>query len=564
MPEKIQQEKYVVTARKWRPLRFDDVVGQKHITQTLKNAIKSNRIHHAYLFSGPRGVGKTTTARILGRALNCHDPKDNEPCNKCESCLSVIEGRSIDIIEIDGASNNSVDDVRKLRENAKYPPSYGKYKMYIIDEVHMLSNSAFNALLKTLEEPPPHLIFVFATTEAHKVPPTILSRCQRFEFRRMNIEDIVKQLSLIAEKENIKIDDESLITIAQKADGSMRDGQSIFDQVIAFCGKDISYSEMADALRLIDQEFYFRISKAIHDSNVHEAFLIARDVVERGYDIGECLSGMLEHFRNMMAIKASGNTDLIDASPTFLEKYAEESENFSQGDILRCMNIIAATEQNIRFSAQPRVRFELALVKMATMESTVSMEELINDIKNISAGSPLPAQKNNDLTGDENKTDNKTGKPKINDNSQTTLKNHWDNFIDHYIDSHKYLNTLQSKNSVEPEFFNGEIILNATNKFHEESIERKKDNIEALMNEYFGKKVTILVQVKENKESKNNASEPKQKYPSSEKNDVSKSDAENKDFKSQTSNKEQKESEEQKRHPVDQKVIELFDARESL
>jgi len=263
---------YIVTARKWRPLTFGDVIGQNHITQTLKNAIQSGRLHHAYLFCGPRGVGKTTTARILARAVNCLEPNDAEPCNKCINCIAVIEGRSVDIIEIDGASNNSVDDVRKLRENAKYPPSHGKYKMYVIDEVHMLSSSAFNALLKTLEEPPPHLMFVFATTEAHKVLPTITSRCQRYDFRRMETTEIVSRLKYIAERENVTIDEKSLMLIAKRADGSMRDSQSIFDQVIAFCGKKVEFHNTVDSLSLIDDEFFFRISRAALDKDIAQMF----------------------------------------------------------------------------------------------------------------------------------------------------------------------------------------------------------------------------------------------------------------------------------------------------
>jgi DNA polymerase-3 subunit gamma/tau len=559
------QEQYLVTARKWRPMKFDDVVGQSHITQTLKNSIKVNRTHHAYLFSGPRGVGKTTTARILARAMNCLDPQDQEPCNKCDNCRAVIDGRSIDIIEIDGASNNSVDDIRKLRENSKYAPSLGKYKMYIIDEVHMLSNNAFNALLKTLEEPPPHLMFVFATTESHKVPATILSRCQRFEFRRMNIEDIVKQLKFISDHEDIKIDEDSLIAIAQKADGSMRDGQSIFDQVVAFCGKDINYTDMANALRLIDQEFYFRVSKAIREKNMHEVFQIAKEVVDRGYDIGECLGGMLEHFRNMLAIKASGDPSIIDASDNYIEKYDSEATHFSKGDLIRCMNIIASTEQSIRFSAQPRVRFELAMAKMASMDSTVEIEKLINDIKILSEGKVISVPQPSSNEEHKEKPAPTESKPKPSDTNKETLKNHWQRFIDENIEENQYLSSLQSGNIYHPRFFNGEIILETDSDFHEESINRKKDMIEKLLSEYFNGKVSIKAKLIEKEEPRQHTSEPMEKYTPAKENDLSKAKSENKDFQSQTSStKHEEESSDGSRHPIDQKVISLFDARESL
>jgi len=559
------QEQYVVTARKWRPMRFDEVVGQNHITQTLKNAIKVNRAHHAYLFSGPRGVGKTTTARILARAMNCLDPQDQEPCNKCETCRSVIDGMSIDVIEIDGASNNSVDDIRKLRENSKYPPTFGKYKMYIIDEVHMLSNSAFNALLKTLEEPPPHLMFVFATTESHKVPATILSRCQRFEFRRMNIEDVVKQLRFISNKEEIKIDEDSLIAIAQKADGSMRDGQSIFDQVVAFCGRDIIYSDMAHALRLIDQEFYFRVSKAIREKNIHEVFNIAKEVVDRGYDISECLGGMLEHFRNMLAIKASGDTNMIDASDTYIEKFKNETAYFSKGDLIRCMNTIANTEQSIRFSAQPRVRFELALVKMASMDSTVEIEKLIDDIRKISEGKVINIQQSVESNNTKAISNESNSTPKPSDTNKNTLMNHWEKFIQIHIDKNQFLSSLQSGNIFQPRFFNGEIVLETDSDFHEESIIRKKEQFEKLLSDYFNGRVSIKTKKIRNEATRKHTSEPIEEYSPIKENKLTKPKSENKDFQSQTSNTKQKEiSSDESKHPLDQKILNLFDARESL
>ncbi|MBX3043395.1 MAG: DNA polymerase III subunit gamma/tau [Candidatus Kapabacteria bacterium] len=372
---------FVVTARKWRPLFFKDVVGQEHITQTLKNAVLKNRIHHAYLFSGPRGVGKTTTARILSRSINCLNPQDAEPCNDCDNCRAVMEGRSMDVIEIDGASNNSVDDIRKLRENSKYPPSNGRYKMYIIDEVHMLSNAAFNALLKTLEEPPPHLMFVFATTEVHKVLPTITSRCQRFDFRRMEIEDITGQLAYIAEKEGITIDEESLVTIAKKGDGSMRDSQSIFDQVISFCGKNIIYSELADALHLIDEEFFFSITNAVKTKDTAAIFELVGQVVRKGYDFQETLQGLLEHLRNLTAVKVTGDSSILETSSQMRAKYLTNSADFAKLDLIRMMNHIAQAEQSLKFTPQPRIRFELALLQLAHIDSTVDIAELISELK---------------------------------------------------------------------------------------------------------------------------------------------------------------------------------------
>lgn len=293
---------YQVTARKWRPQKFEDVVGQEHITATLKNALKSNRIAHAYIFTGPRGVGKTTTARILAKALNCENSKDFEPCNECEMCRAINESQTMDIIEIDGASNRGIDEIRTLRESVKYAPTRGKYKVYIIDEVHMLTRESFNAFLKTLEEPPPHTIFIFATTDIHKVPLTIISRCQRFDFRRIQLNTIKTTLSNIAKQEKISIDDKTLTLISKKADGALRDAQSLFDQVISFCGDNINAETVSKMLNLIDEDLFFNISDAVLEKNYNIVFETTERIFQNGWDFIDFTDGLIEHFRNIMTV----------------------------------------------------------------------------------------------------------------------------------------------------------------------------------------------------------------------------------------------------------------------
>ncbi|MBS4036359.1 MAG: DNA polymerase III subunit gamma/tau [Ignavibacterium sp.] len=375
---------YQVTARKWRPQKFDEVVGQEHITSTLKNALKSGRIAHAFLFTGPRGVGKTTTARILAKSLNCENSKDFEPCNKCSMCKSISNSQTMDIIEIDGASNRGIDEIRTLRESVKYAPTQGKYKVYIIDEVHMLTKESFNAFLKTLEEPPAHTIFIFATTDIHKVPLTIISRCQRFDFRRIQIDVIKAQLSMIAKEEEIYIDDKTLTTISKKADGALRDAESYFDQVVTFCGNKIDFKTVSKMLNLIDEELYFNLSDAVLNKNFKAVFETTYVLYKNGWDFIDFLDGLGEHFRNILSVIVTNKTSLIESADVFRKRYAEYIDTFSKGDLIRLLNYVNKTQQEIRYSQNQRLKIEIALTHLIGMERTQTISEIINDIDSIS------------------------------------------------------------------------------------------------------------------------------------------------------------------------------------
>ena len=374
---------YIVTARKWRPMRFEDVVGQTHITTTLRNAISSGRLAHAYLFSGPRGVGKTTTARLLAKMVNCLHPVDQNPDNVCENCIEITEGRSFDVLEIDGASNRGIDEIRNLRESVRYAPSKGSSKVYIIDEVHMLTKEAFNALLKTLEEPPSHVLFIFATTEINKVPATILSRCQRFDFRRIRTDEIAANLRTIAKAEGITIDDEALMTVARKGDGSLRDAQSLFDQVIALCGTTVTSARIVEALNMVDQEVYFRVTDLIASSDVKGGLALVEEIIGKGHDVREFVAGLGEHFRNLLVAKTAGASTLIDAAEATRQHYASAAEHLSVADILRFQRLIAGTESALRWTSQPRFKLEADLVQMIIMPRAQEVSELLQKIDDL-------------------------------------------------------------------------------------------------------------------------------------------------------------------------------------
>jgi len=376
--------KYLASARKWRPTKFDEMIGQEHISFTLKNAIKTNRISHAYLFAGPRGVGKTTAARIFAKAVNCLDPQDYEPCNKCENCLAIINNQTLDVIEIDGASNRKIEDIRALRESVRYAPTTGKYKVYIIDEVHMLTNESFNALLKTLEEPPEFSIFIFATTDVHKVPVTIISRCQRFDFRRIEVNTIKKHLAYIAQKEGINIDDKSLTIIAKKADGALRDSLSIFDQAAAFCGQEIKYERLSEMLNLIDEDIYFEISEAIDSKNFKAAYEIVSRIYNNGWNYVDFVNGLIEHFNNYMILLATNSADMLEISENDKQKYLISKGKFSISDCLRILNFLQRLNYELKNSQNPKVKLEVSLCHLIGFQKTSFISDIVSQLNKAS------------------------------------------------------------------------------------------------------------------------------------------------------------------------------------
>ena len=361
-------ENYIVSARKYRPSTFESVVGQRALTTTLKNAIATQKLAHAYLFCGPRGVGKTTCARIFAKTINCMTPTaDGEACNQCESCVAFNEQRSYNIHELDAASNNSVDDIRQLVEQVRIPPQIGKYKVYIIDEVHMLSASAFNAFLKTLEEPPRHAIFILATTEKHKILPTILSRCQIYDFNRISVEDTVNHLSYVASKEGITAEPEALNVIAMKADGGMRDALSIFDQVVSFTGGNITYKSVIDNLNVLDYEYYFRLTDCFLENKVSDALLLFNDILNKGFDGSHFITGLSSHFRDLLVGKDPVTLPLLEVGASIRQRYQEQAQKCPLPFLYRAMKLCNECDLNYRISKNKRLLVELTLIQVAQL-----------------------------------------------------------------------------------------------------------------------------------------------------------------------------------------------------
>ncbi len=370
---------YLVLARKWRPQVFEDVLGQEHVTKTLKNAIRLGRVAHAYLFSGPRGVGKTSVARILAKALNCEKGPIETPCNRCSNCREITDGSSMDVNEIDGASNRGIDEIRELRENVKFAPASSRYKIYIIDEVHMLTKEAFNALLKTLEEPPAHVVFIFATTETHKVPATILSRCQRFDFRRLSLRDITNNLRRIASEEGLRVSDAGLALIAEASDGSVRDAQSLLDQAISYAGTEIGDSDIEELLGTADRRFLYSLSEAVLARDAGACLRIIEEAYFAGLDLKVFYGMLLNHFRNLLLVKiTAADPAVMDLLPDDVSRLRKQAEKTSVETLQRLLDILLDEEESARRSLDARLNLEFTLVRMAHLQPRIPVDEILS------------------------------------------------------------------------------------------------------------------------------------------------------------------------------------------
>jgi len=389
---------YLVFARKWRPQNFDEVIGQEHIATTLKNAISLNRVAHAYLFSGPRGTGKTSMARILAKALNCEKGPAPSPCGRCDSCKEISDGRSLDVIEIDGASNRGIEQIRQLRENVKFAPAKARFKIYIIDEVHQITTDGFNALLKTLEEPPAHVKFIFATTQAYKVLPTIISRCQRFDFKALAVSAVAEKLKRIIKKEKLDVSEEALLYIARAAAGSMRDAESILDQLTSFCRGQVKLETVTRVLGMIGLEALGEVAQKIIEKKTPQALMLVERIINEGKDLFQFTAGLMEHFRNIMVAKTIGEKSagqLIDLPQEHLKRLIQQSELLSLEEIFYIFNILTRAQESLRRTLSARVIVEMAVVKLTQRENLSSLRDILNRLAKIEQALEKPVLENN-------------------------------------------------------------------------------------------------------------------------------------------------------------------------
>jgi len=530
---------YQVLSLKLRPQRFDEVVGQTHVTRTLQNAIGLDRVAHGYIFSGPRGVGKTTTARILAKVLNCKNPKDNNPCGTCVNCTEITQGSNLDVQELDGASNRGIDEMRDLREAVKYPPNNSKYRIYIIDEVHMLTREAFNALLKTLEEPPPHVIFIMATTDAHKVPATILSRTQRFDFKHISINDISEYLKQILESENIKYDTDGIRLIAQKADGSLRDSLSLLDQTIAYASDALDVETIRDVLGIIKENVFLNIIQTIEKRDHKEVIHQLSQLIDAGYAISDFISGFNEFLRNCM-IQKTGESAKLNLSENSLN-WLQTGCRFSTADFLRMLDLSLQFESKLRFLQQPQISLEALFIKLSMMDASVDIASILSGevpktisvkkpesqkpsittenpdlplVQTVPIDSPQPTENNPVTEKLTTPTPPVVSEPVPQQVRNLTLEdfnNSWTEIIE----------GLEEKNSKIAHFleeaklssFDGkQLLIELVNghRFHLKTLEKDAEQIASVINDKLNQKIRIKFHIQENNEEK-----PEKKKPES-------------------------------------------------
>ena len=522
---------YQVLSRKWRPQNFGDVVGQGHVTQTIQNAIKLERIGHGYIFTGPRGVGKTTVARVLAKVLNCKNPKENNPCNVCGHCEEITDGRNMDVLELDGASNRGIDEIRELRESVKYPPNSGNYRVYIIDEVHMLTKEAFNALLKTLEEPPAHVVFILATTDPHKIPQTILSRTQRFDFRRISIELISNHLVEILNREDINFEDEAINLIAKKADGSMRDSLSLLDQVIAYSGDKLEVEPVRSSLGIIHDSLYINLFSGIATKNISSILSELDGLFNGGHSINDFISGFNEIMRNAL-VTASG-VDIKTLPVEITEMVSGSNSIFHKMDLLRILELSMNFETKLRYVQQPQIALESLFIKLASMDSCVVVRDVLaGNVKIDSTQNSEPVvmvekpkvvvqekpevltkvvkdipepDSDQEVIGESPKVATEKiaePKPKIDLTLQKIIDG-WGNVIIETEKINAKISNLLEEVKLE-EFKNTvlSILLNADQKFQAKSLQKDSSKIETVLLEIFGSKIKINFKIEESSASK--------------------------------------------------------------